>query len=232
MKKEDFNNIMDALHARVAECIGMLGDINTDEDVTNLSNRKVRDLIAWARQEQSTMDRILGTDLHHIIGMGRLTVTQTDYFLKLMRKYMSFRPDIKALAKQNYSLPKTTEFNIVRLGGVKLQAGRRIKEPVTIKATQITNNDGTSGDNIFIKDRLVYATYDKLDELIELMAYPKTVTKEHIIKVANRRGNYAGGYWTRHYPTDSIKPMIKVCFKYDFYKIVHDNLQKKYLQQI
>jgi len=130
MNTENFEKIIDGLQKRIAACNLRLGFILTTEDLNNLTIQEARTLKYWAKNEQSKMDRIIGTDLYHIIGMGELTVTQMNLFIKLIKEYLSFRSDIKAIASnltlENIpGLPATSEYILTGFGNIKLVSATR-----------------------------------------------------------------------------------------------------------
>ena len=104
------------------------------------------------------MDAIISTDLYHIIGMGELTVTQTNTFLKLIKEYMSFRLDIKTIASnltvENIpGLPSQSEYKLARFGNIVLKskcrgADLKLKLHQQLKKINVLYNKIKNKDNV------------------------------------------------------------------------------------
>ena len=80
------------------------------------------------------MDQIIQKDLYHIIGMGNLTVSQHNLFIKLIKEYLSFRSDMKTIAgpfsiENIPGLPSQSEYKLARFGNIKLVSNTRDKTP-------------------------------------------------------------------------------------------------------
>ena len=125
MNKDNFQTIQQTLEKRIAKCKEKLDSILTTEDLDKLTIVEARALKSWAQTEQGMMDKIIGVDLYHIIGMGELSAVQTNLFLKLIKEYMSFRSDIKTIAghlslEQTPGLPSKSEYQLSRFGNIKL----------------------------------------------------------------------------------------------------------------
>lgn len=133
MKKETFEIIKTNLEARLSNCNKYLGNVKTTDDLLNMTVVQLRDLKAFCKKEVQEMTQICMVDLYHILGMGNLTVQQTNTFLKLFRAYTKFRPDMKSLSvslNSIESLPKIptgSKFKLLQLGDVTLYAGDQEK---------------------------------------------------------------------------------------------------------
>ena len=130
MTNDNFETIKATLEKRIAACNLRLGFILTTEDLNQLTIQEARTLKYWAKNEQAKMDRIITTDLYHIIGMGELTVTQMNLFIKLIKEYLAFRSDIKAIASnltiENIpELPTVSEYTLTGFGNIKLVSKTR-----------------------------------------------------------------------------------------------------------
>lgn len=131
MDKEKFDKIKEGLERRIAKCEERLNDIHTGEDLWKMTVQEAHALKLWATAEMSKMDQIVCTDLYHIVGMGKLTASQTNTFLGLMRKYMGYRSDVKSIA-YNLSLdnpaklPYESEYKLsASFGGIKVKSELR-----------------------------------------------------------------------------------------------------------
>lgn len=145
MNKENFEIIKTNLEARIAACKLHLDHIITTEDLKNISVGEAQALKVWAKQEQSIMDQVITAEFYHIVGMGELTVTQMNLFIKLMKEYMNYRSDIKTIS-WNLSidnlpgLPSQSEYKLKHLGNFKLASKIRGRS----KAASIFTEEGTS----------------------------------------------------------------------------------------
>lgn len=144
MNKATFETIKASLEERVNICKTHLDHIITTEDLKNITVSEAQELKAWAKQESAIMTEIVMVDFYHIIGMGELTVTQTNLFIKLIKEYMSYRSDLKTigahLSLDNLpNLPSVSEFTLKRLGDITLTSKVRGR---TKAATVIVETSG------------------------------------------------------------------------------------------
>lgn len=129
MKRETFEIIKTNLEARLSKCKTYLGNVKTTDDLLNMTIVQLRDLKAFCKKEVYEMTQICMVDLYHILGMGNLTIQQTNTFLKLFREYTRFRSDMKSLSvnlKDIEALPKIptgSKFKLLQLGNVTLYSG-------------------------------------------------------------------------------------------------------------
>ena len=106
MKKEEFEIIITNLDEIITRC---------EEIATKASSKALRTfplkeveiITNNARELQKKQDKILNTELYHIIGMGELSPAQEMVFLKLIKKLGATRSYIKSLA--NYIIPPIPE---------------------------------------------------------------------------------------------------------------------------
>ena len=125
MNKETFEIIKTNLEARVNECKAHLDHIITTDDLKTITVGEAQELKAWASKEGAIMTEIVMVDFYHIIGMGELTVLQTNAFIKLIKEYMSYRSDLKTIGAHFSldnlpNLPSTSEFTLKQLGDITL----------------------------------------------------------------------------------------------------------------
>jgi len=98
--KESFDKITTALETRITECEKYLANIKTTEDLANMTLKDLSALREFCKKESAVMTEIIMVDFYHIIGMGNLTAIQEAKFIKQMKKYLSFRTNMKSLASQ------------------------------------------------------------------------------------------------------------------------------------
>ena len=129
MKKETFEIIKTNLETRLSNCKTYLENVKTTDDLLNMTVVQLRDLKAFCKKEVHEMTQICMVDLYHILGMGNLTIQQTNTFLRLFREYTRFRSDMKSLSvnlNDIDSLPKIptgSKFKLLQLGDVTLYSG-------------------------------------------------------------------------------------------------------------
>lgn len=125
MNKDTFQIIQTNLENRINECKSHLDHILTTEDLKNITINEAQELKVWAKKESAIMTEIVMVDFYHIIGMGELTVLQTNTFIKLIKEYMKYRSDLKTIGA-HFSLdnlpdlPSSSEFTLKQLGDITL----------------------------------------------------------------------------------------------------------------
>lgn len=128
MKVDQFFYILDSLDARISDCKDKLGEIHTTADLENLSISTARELRDFAKIEVEKQTKVAMVDFYHIIGMGDLTVTQTQQFISAMREYLSYRPLLKVISTSFLDLddipqiPVNTRYRTQVLGSVLLKS--------------------------------------------------------------------------------------------------------------
>lgn len=130
MKKEVFEIIKSNLKSHLEDCKKHLDHILTTEDLSNITIKEFIELKSFAKKEEVDMTEICMVDLYHVIGMGDLTVTQMNVFLRLFKEYSSYRSDIKCLATMETvdklpKLPSRSSFKLHKLGDITLQSKLR-----------------------------------------------------------------------------------------------------------
>lgn len=98
MKKESYDLIMKSLAHRVSLCGAYLDGVKSTDDLSKMTVADLLKLRAFCRAESGTMSRIVMIDLYHILGMGNMTPVQTMKFVSLIKRYLSYRSDVKAIA--------------------------------------------------------------------------------------------------------------------------------------
>lgn len=130
MKQEQFEIIENNLRKRISQCEEKLDNILSAEDLYNLKIKDFIELQSFCREEQIDMTEILMVDLYHILGMGKLTLTQRNTFLSLVNKYATYRSDIKCICSMKeisdmIKLPSKSKFKLHKLGDVTVESEPR-----------------------------------------------------------------------------------------------------------
>ena len=129
MKKEEFDLVIGALQERLDNCEKYLGEIQTTEDLKNITIKQALELKDFCVAEVEKMTKIAMVDLYHIIGMGDLSVPQMMKFIFLMKAYLAYRPNIKSISKGFDSMtnlpkiPVKTKFKLLALCDLTLTVG-------------------------------------------------------------------------------------------------------------
>lgn len=98
MKKESYDLIMKSLADRVSLCGMYLNHVKSTDDLSKMTVADLLKLRTFCRAESGIMSRIVMIDLYHILGMGNMTPVQTMKFVSLIKRYLSYRSDVKAIA--------------------------------------------------------------------------------------------------------------------------------------
>ena len=129
MKKEEFDLVISALQERLDNCEKYLGEIQTTEDLKDITIKQALELKDFCVAEVEKMTKIAMVDLYHIIGMGDLSVPQMMKFVFLMKAYLAYRPNIKSISKGFDSMtnlpkiPAKTKFKLLALCDLTLTVG-------------------------------------------------------------------------------------------------------------
>ena len=107
MEKTQFNSIIENYTYVLAECTEFINLFNGDFDLDNLTIKAFKNLIDKARNIQKKTDKILGSELYHLIGMGNLTPTQTSKLCAIIKQISHARSYFKPIA--GYILNKLPE---------------------------------------------------------------------------------------------------------------------------
>ena len=97
MKAEEFDLIKNDLSKRVTDCETYLSNLHTTSDIANLTISQAIEVRDFCKSEYIDMTKIVMVDFYHIIGMGNLNAVQTNIFISLMRKYLSYRSLIQTI---------------------------------------------------------------------------------------------------------------------------------------
>ena len=223
MKKEEFDLVISALQERLDNCEKYLGEIQTTEDLKNITIGQALELKDFCVAEVEKMTKIAMVDLYHIIGMGDLSVPQMMKFIFLMKAYLAYRPNIKSISKGFDSMtnlpkiPVKTKFKLLALCDLTLTVGEdeeafednaTIDEYTELKKVNVKNDEEVSektdkeqitvqGDCFSIVDQTVMVDMGRLGEfykvLSNLATTPCDFTK--LIKKILDHKSYFGIEW-------------------------------------
>lgn len=124
MKSSDFTKIIEALNEQITECENALSEYNSYNRVfSRMTIGSINHTISCCRSRQSHMDKYIKTDLYHIIGMGKLNAAQSSKLIKLTKKLMEYRSDVKFFAMMNTikEPDRKSETSFELASGVKLK---------------------------------------------------------------------------------------------------------------
>ena len=196
MKKEEFDLVINALQERLDNCEKYLGEIQTTEDLKNITIKQALELKDFCVAEVEKMTKIAMVDLYHIIGMGDLSVPQMMKFIFLMKAYLSYRPNIKSISKGFDSMtdlpkiPVKTKFKLLALCDLTLTVGEdeeafednaTIDEYTELKKVNVKNDEEVSdkadkeqvtvqGDCFSIVDQTVMVDMGRLGEFHKVLS--------------------------------------------------------------
>ena len=202
MKKEEFDLVINALQERLDNCKKYLGEIQTTEDLKNITIKQALELKDFCVAEVEKMTKIAMVDLYHIIGMGDLSVPQMMKFIFLMKAYLSYRPNIKSISKGFDSMtnlpkiPVKTKFKLLALCDLTLTVGEdeeafednaTIDEYTGLKKVNVKADEEVSektdkeqvtvqGDCFSIVDQTVMVDMGRLGEFHKVLSSLATTT--------------------------------------------------------
>ena len=223
MKKEEFDLVISALQERLDNCEKYLGEIQTTEDLKNITIGQALELRDFCVAEVEKMTKIAMVDLYHIIGMGDLSVPQMMKFIFLMKAYLSYRPNIKSISKGFDSMtnlpkiPVKTKFKLLALCDLTLTVGEdeeafednaTIDEYTELKKVNVKADEEVSekadkeqitvqGDCFSIVDQTVMVDMGRLGEFYKVLSSLATTTCDFtkLIKKILDHKSYFGIEW-------------------------------------
>ena len=94
-----YDEIITNLKAAIDACKDLRAELEAvGGDVTKWTLEKYKEMRALAISLQAKQDKILSTELYHIIGMTEMTVTQSVHFVNLIKDLTSCRVAVKKCA--------------------------------------------------------------------------------------------------------------------------------------
>ena len=97
MTNDTYKAITESLKAKILDCKTWLKGLDSSESYKYITICYAQNLKKWAAAELEDMTTLLMVDLYHIIGLGNMTAVQQTSFLKLLKEYMAFRPQLKRI---------------------------------------------------------------------------------------------------------------------------------------
>ena len=209
MNKETFNEIIGSLQRRINFCKGMLGDIHTTEDLSQISLARAAAIAELCAKEEVIMTKICMVDLYHIIGMGQLSPTQMMKFTFKMQEYLSYRPTIKVLAQkldkigELPNIPVKTRFKLLGLGDFTLTYGEgeevddgSVEDYTSLKVAK-TIPDPPADLPFTLSNGTIQVDINRLEYFVQLMQelFNVNLSFENLRKKINNKGEYLGINW-------------------------------------
>lgn len=215
MKQEQFEIIETNLRKRVSQCEEKLDHILCTEDLYNITIKEFMDLQSFCKQEQIDMTEILMVDMYHVLGMGKLTMTQRNTFLSLINKYATYRSDIKCICTMKEisdlgKLPAKSKFKLHKLGDVTLESEPRGSgRAVTVleETNEISDyQDAKKNDRALVAATETYqyksiiisgdtVTFDVKDAKEFVNTICVTASLENLLKHCDKHTNYCDIVW-------------------------------------
>lgn len=102
MKNSDYQVIIDNIFEQIQNCELALAQYNScSQDFSRMTIGNINETIVSCRKAQGDMDKLVTSDLYHIVGMGNLNAAQTSKIIKLTKILLQYRANIKFFASQN-----------------------------------------------------------------------------------------------------------------------------------
>ena len=99
MDAETYSDIVKKLQSVIDSCKNLVSELKAVEgDVTKWTLQKYSEMRKTATVLQAKQDKILSTELYHILGMTEMTVTQSAHFVKLTKELANCRTAVKKCA--------------------------------------------------------------------------------------------------------------------------------------
>lgn len=99
MDNKTYSDIVEKLQVVIDSCKSLVTELEAvNGDVTKWTLQKYSEMRKTAMVLQAKQDKILSTELYHIIGMTEMTVTQSTHFVKLTKELANCRVAVKKCA--------------------------------------------------------------------------------------------------------------------------------------
>ena len=216
MNKETFDKIQATLEGRIAACKFYLGNIETTDDLKQLTIEQAQVLQQFCRVEETRQTKIMQCDLYHIIGMGELTPPQMMKFTYLIRDYLEYRGALKTIAmnfdkiSQLPRLPVSAIYKTHGFEGLSLVAGHAIEEATVLVPYSLSGN-------------LIKVSKDRVTEFIEFwIKKSKTpLSESNFMQKVNAGQDYGGIQWSLDingdivgvFQMDNVRQLFEGCYK-------------------
>lgn len=122
MKNSEYQAIVSNISEQINNCESALAQYySCSQDFSKMSIVNINDTISSCRKAQGDMDKMVMSDLYHIIGMANLNAAQTSKIIKLTKTLLQYRSDVKFFANQNtIAVPKRKDSKYKTSSGVEL----------------------------------------------------------------------------------------------------------------
>ena len=122
MKNSEYQAIVSNISEQINNCESALAQYySCSQDFSKMSIVNINETISSCRKAQGDMDKMVMSDLYHIIGMANLNAAQTSRIIKLTKTLLQYRSDVKFFANQNtVQVPKRKESVYKLSSGLKL----------------------------------------------------------------------------------------------------------------
>ena len=99
MDRQTYSDIIEKLQSVIDSCKSLCSELEAvGGDVTKWTLQKYSEMRIAAMALQAKQDKILSTELYHVLGMTEMTVTQSAHFVKLTKELANCRVAIKKCA--------------------------------------------------------------------------------------------------------------------------------------
>lgn len=201
MKKEVFERIKSVIETRIKECSTYLDNLG---DLGNLTVREAGELQHFCIAEISRMDAYFKIDLYHILGMGKLTVTQWSTLNKLNNIYLGYRGRIKNIAcnfKSFSQLPGDVgEATYVLKIADNIELSNVCSAKFISQAPVSIVNKDVSKCPFKYEEGQIVVNFDDVDSFINkqtvIALEPGTTSEDFMLKVMSKK-KFCGVEWTR-----------------------------------
>lgn len=122
MKNSEYQAIVSNISEQINNCESALAQYySCSQDFSKMSIVNINETISSCRKAQGDMDKMVMSDLYHIIGMANLNAAQTSKIIKLTKTLLQYRSDVKFFANQNtIVVPKRKDSKYKTSSGVEL----------------------------------------------------------------------------------------------------------------
>ena len=122
MKNSEYQAIVSNISEQINNCESALAQYySCSQDFSKMSIVNINETISSCRKAQGDMDKMVMSDLYHIIGMANLNAAQTSKIIKLTKTLLQYRSDVKFFANQNtIAVPKRKDSKYKTSSGVEL----------------------------------------------------------------------------------------------------------------
>lgn len=122
MKNSEYQAIVSNISEQINNCESALAQYySCSQDFSKMSIVNINETISSCRKAQGDIDKMVMSDLYHIIGMANLNAAQTSKMIKLTKTLLQYRSDVKFFASQNtIAVPQRKDSKYKTFSGVEL----------------------------------------------------------------------------------------------------------------